>query len=127
MKEIPIIAGRNIAEQYGYDQVIIIARKVGEDGGEHVTTYGRSPDHCTVAAQIGNFLKHKIMGWPIAEDDTALARRALDEWFGGRENWPPVHKLDALIASVAHEARMGTPQPIERQRSGRADRWLRRR
>jgi hypothetical protein len=107
MKEIPVVAGQRIAEEYGYDQVVIIARKVG--GGEHVTTYGIDPANCAAAAQIGNFLKHKVMGWPLAEDDTALARRALNEWFGGRENWPPVHKLDALIASVAHEARMGKP------------------
>ena len=106
-KRIPVTAGERIAKQYGYDQVVIIARKVGDEGGEHVTTYGIDKSNCAAAAQIGNFLKHKIMGWPLAEDDTALARRALDEWFGGRENWPPVHKLDALIASVAYEARMG--------------------
>lgn len=29
MKRIPIAAGQRIAEQYGYDQVVIIARKVG--------------------------------------------------------------------------------------------------
>ena len=33
MKPIPIVAARNVAEQYGYDQVVIIARKVGDDGG----------------------------------------------------------------------------------------------
>ena len=67
MKEIPIHAARSIAEYYGYDQVIIIARKVGSDPdphGEHVTTYGRNMDHCNAAARIGDFLKHKIMGWP---------------------------------------------------------------
>lgn len=38
MKSIPISAARRIAEDYGYDQVVIVARKV--DGGEHCTTYG---------------------------------------------------------------------------------------
>ena len=61
MKPITIVAGRNIAEQYGYDQVVIIARKVGE--GEHVTTYGRDKANCAVAARIGEFLKFKVMGW----------------------------------------------------------------
>lgn len=62
-KSIPVVAARNIAEQYGYDQVVIIARKVGDPGGEHVTTYGRNRAHCDAAARIGDFLKFKIMGW----------------------------------------------------------------
>ncbi len=61
MKRIPIAAAQRIAEQYGYDQVVIIARKVGL--GEHVTTYGIDKANCAVAARIGNFIKHKIMGW----------------------------------------------------------------
>lgn len=62
-KPIPVVAARSIAEQYAYDQVIIIARKVGEGGLEHVTTYGRDKDHCAAAARIGDFLKFKVMGW----------------------------------------------------------------
>jgi len=63
IKPIPIKAGKEIAEKYGYDQIIIIGRKTGQDGCEHVTTYGVNKTHCDVAAQIGNFLKYKIMGW----------------------------------------------------------------
>jgi hypothetical protein len=66
MKRIPISAAKRIADDYGYDQVIIIARRVasGDDnGGEHVTTYGRTKMHCAVAASIGAFLKYKVMGW----------------------------------------------------------------
>src|SRR5260370_38634814 len=68
-KRIPIAAAQRVAEQYGYDQVIIIARKVGPQGigGEHVTTYGTDKANCDVAARVGNFLKHKVMGWPGAE------------------------------------------------------------
>ncbi|UFK26726.1 hypothetical protein [Roseobacter phage RDJL6] len=64
-KPIPISAAEKIAKQYGYDQVIIYARKVGDapDGGEHMTTYGVSLAHCQAAAKIGDFLKFKIMGW----------------------------------------------------------------
>jgi hypothetical protein len=61
MKPIPIYAAKDIAKDYGYDQVIIIARKVGE--GEHCTTYGVDKENCGVAARIGDFLKFKIMGW----------------------------------------------------------------
>lgn len=66
MKRIPIAAAQRIAEQYGYDQVIIYARKVGNDPephGEHMTTYGTSKSHCAAAAHIANFLQTKIMGW----------------------------------------------------------------
>lgn len=65
MKPIPISAAKLIADQYGYDQVIIIARKVGdvEPNGEHVTTYGVNKEHCSVAAKVGDFLKYKVMGW----------------------------------------------------------------
>jgi len=64
---IPITAARRIAEDYGYDQVVIVARcidKPGEQGNEHVTTYGVDKANCDVAARIGNFFKHKLMGWP---------------------------------------------------------------
>lgn len=63
MKEIPIQAAKQIAKNYDYDQVIVIARKVGANGGEHVTTYGKNKEHCKIAAKIGDFLKYKIMGW----------------------------------------------------------------
>ncbi len=64
MVPIPIRAAAHVARRYGYDQVIIIARRVGNGGGEHVTTYGRDTTHCGVAARVGAFLKHKVMGWP---------------------------------------------------------------
>jgi hypothetical protein len=65
MKKIPIKAAKEIAEKYGYDQVIVYARKTGDikPHGEHITTYGKNKDHCNAAAQIGNFLKYKIIGW----------------------------------------------------------------
>ncbi len=63
MKPIPISAAKEIAERYGYDQLIVVARKVGDGGGEHVTTYGRNKAHCDVAASVGDFLKFKVMGW----------------------------------------------------------------
>ncbi len=66
MKRIPISAARKIAEDYGYDQVIIYARKVGEapePHGEHMTTYGVTKLHCAVMTKIAKFLQTKIMGW----------------------------------------------------------------
>jgi hypothetical protein len=61
MKPIPISAAKRIAEQFNYDQVIIIARKVGE--GEHCTTYGIDKEHCEIAARCGGYLKYEVMKW----------------------------------------------------------------
>ena len=60
---IPISAAKRIADLYGYDQIVIVARKVGANGSEHVTTYGVGKANCEVAASTGDFLKYKIMGW----------------------------------------------------------------
>lgn len=68
-KPIPISAAKRIADEYGYDQVIVIARKAGEGGVEHCTTYGRTKAHCAVAARCGDFLKFRVMGW--AQEDKA--------------------------------------------------------
>ena len=60
---IPTKAAEDIAKNFDYDQVIIIARKVGQTGSEYVTTYGVSKIHCEIAERIGNFFKHKFMAW----------------------------------------------------------------
>jgi hypothetical protein len=73
MKRIPISAAAKIAKGYGYDQVVIIARKVGEapaPHGEWCVTYGVDKINCAVAARIGDFLKYKVLGWERVQDDT---------------------------------------------------------
>ena len=69
--KIPIAAGRKIAKAYGYDQVVIVARKVGLDGCEHVTTFGVDKANCDVAARMGDFFKRKLMGWAPSEPSDA--------------------------------------------------------
>jgi len=63
---IPIVAAKRIAVNYGYDQIVVMARKTGEGGMEHVTTYGVSREHCVVAEKMGNALK-RVMQWPESE------------------------------------------------------------
>mgnify|MGYP001613738452 FL=1 len=60
---IPIGAAKEVAEKFGYDQIVILGRRVGGDGIEHVTTYGVDKANCDVAARMGDYLKHNIMGW----------------------------------------------------------------
>ena len=55
--DIPINAAKKVALDYGYDQVIIIGRKVGVGGREHCTTYGVNKEHCAVAGDVGLILQ----------------------------------------------------------------------
>lgn len=100
MRSVPISAARRVAEEYGYDQVVIVARKVGEDGGEHVTTYGVDRANCAVAARIGNFLKAKIMGW--SDVRSAMVDRFL--------SWPLPRSVrsDACVTQEGYCPRVGT-------------------
>jgi len=61
---IPISSAKNIAQRYGYDQVVIYGRRVGDgpEAGEHLTAYGVTKVHCRIAAQISQTLK-RLMGW----------------------------------------------------------------
>lgn len=69
-KRIPIRCAEKVAKDYGYDQVVIYARKVGSPGGEHMTTYGVTKIHCGVAARIGKTLQ-RFMGWNVTVDESA--------------------------------------------------------
>ena len=73
MKPIPISAAKKIAHDYGYDQIVIIGRKVGS--GEHCTTYGVDRENCDAAADIGRFLKSKVMQWVDADAPLLLSQR----------------------------------------------------
>lgn len=65
MRTIPISAAEKIAKDYGYDQIIIYGRRVGEEPepcGEHLTTYGRTPELCAAAGRMSATLQ-EFMGW----------------------------------------------------------------
>ncbi len=72
MVDIPISAAKRIAEDYGYDQVVIMARRchtTPEPHGEHITTYGRTVEHCCIAAIMGDKLK-EIAQWSGVDETT---------------------------------------------------------
>ena len=49
---IPISTAQAIGKKHSYDQVIIIGRRVGDDGQEWFTTWGRNREHCDAAVKI---------------------------------------------------------------------------
>jgi hypothetical protein len=69
MNNIPISAAKALADKYNLDQVVIIARRVGEPGvgREFVTTYGKDLTNCKLAGTIGAFIKDKIMKWEASK------------------------------------------------------------
>ena len=55
MKKIPIDTAKDIAYDFDYDQVVVVARKV--DGGEWVTSFGKSKASCLVAARMAQHIQ----------------------------------------------------------------------
>ena len=111
---IPISAARKIAETFSCDQVVIIARRVGPGGGEQCTTYGRTKEHCTIAARMGERLQAGVMGWPgvlhpdaagiafeyaSALDDDRRAMHFLGLWWA--QDWDGIQDMfDSLPANM---------------------------
>jgi len=110
MRPIPVHEALSIASAYGYDQVIIIARRVGDDPaphGEHVTTYGVGIEHCGVAARVGNYIKHRIMGWPelsLDNDKMLVALRKIANYSTASTIQPVLIARDTLKQLVADNA-----------------------
>lgn len=70
MHPVPVSAAEKIAKEFGYDQVIIYARRIGEEPdpcGEHLTTYGRTPALCEAAGRMSATLQ-EFMGWNKEEE-----------------------------------------------------------
>jgi hypothetical protein len=61
-KPIEINKAKEIANEYNYDEVIILAID-NENRKQHVTTFGKKKSECIDAANIGNEIK-RLMGWP---------------------------------------------------------------
>lgn len=107
MKPIPVAAAKRIAEEYGYDQVVVYARKVGEEGGEHLSTYGRTKQHCSVAASMADTLK-RFMGWQTKKDQW-VEREAAKEYAAMRDEGQPVW------ADLSEENKERYREPLRRE------------
>lgn len=73
-KRIPINVAKQIANDYGYTQVIIHAYDGESSGVQCVATYGKTVDDCNNAAKGGNYIK-KLLGWSPDLCNTLPRRR----------------------------------------------------
>ena len=98
---IPIKAAEAIAKKYGYDQVVVYARRTGEypdPSGEHMTTYGIDKTHCEVASLMGTTLK-RIARWPTPQDVNdlnALYDDLADGCFDYSDHDQTLQRIEAL-------------------------------
>ena len=86
MSDLPIIQlseMEGLCTKYGFDQVIVLARKVGEGGYENLGTHGVDMEHSTAAEAIGEHLRKDVMGWvehpdgkELVDERVRLARAA---------------------------------------------------
>ena len=53
-KRIPVSQAERLGRKYGYDQIVILGRRAGDDGGWAKATWGTDREHCRVAALIGD-------------------------------------------------------------------------
>lgn len=110
-KRIPIAAAKHIADEFGKDQVIVVTWDK-TTGTTWVTTYGKTVDECTQAAEGGNRVK-RALGWPesLCSAKPARAKRkvlALDPRLVellDRVTGTPGPVSSALSASEWHELR----------------------
>lgn len=73
-ERIPIATAEQIGKKHGYDQVIIVARRIGEPGLEWCTTWGKDKTHCDAAARIGDAIRDSVT--PTIERLTSRAEEA---------------------------------------------------
>lgn len=65
----------SLAKKYKMNQVIVLCRRVGEDGYEHLSTYGTDKENCTVAYLAGEYLKKEVMKWTTKEGELDVASK----------------------------------------------------
>lgn len=113
MLPIPISAAEEIAKRYGYDQIVVFARRISNPlppvnadtantdpgpEGEHLTTYGVNPVHCSVAAAMGDVLK-AFMRWP-EQDDYYTALELLDDLQSGNFDYSDYDRATEQIGAL---------------------------
>lgn len=71
---LPVKAAKDLAKEYGLDQVILIAR-THDDEAVHFVTYGKTKNDCGMAAVDGRKLRAVIEAAPTSFADAVEAAK----------------------------------------------------
>lgn len=82
-------AGR-LAAIHGWDQIVIVCRSEGEDGGEMVTHAGRGPRDAKIAEELAGAISEHALGWvsDTAPELDQMVRDAKKEMATGPDSDP---------------------------------------
>lgn len=77
----PAEAAGHIAQAFGWDRIVVIGIRDGQEGGQVVTHAGRGPRHGAIADDMASYVKEKLFGWEsvVETDIDKLAREAMKE------------------------------------------------
>lgn len=78
-RDMPAEAAGKIAGAFGWDRIIVIGVRDGEDGGTVVTNAGRGPRHEAISNDMARYVKNMMGGFESesAVDIDKLAREAM--------------------------------------------------
>lgn len=80
-REMPAEAAGHIAKAFGWDRIIVVGIRDGDDGGQVVVNAGRGPRHEAISNDMAQYVREKLLGWDsvVESDIDRLAREAMAE------------------------------------------------
>lgn len=80
-RDMPADAAGHIARAFGWDRIIVIGIRDGEEGGTVVTNAGRGPRHSAISDDMASYVKKMMGGFEsvVETDIDKLAREAMKE------------------------------------------------
>ena len=92
-KRIPMKAAKQIIDQYGHDQVVVVALD-RESGQMQLVTYGKTMRDCREAARLGDVVAEAL---GLQDEKSQPPQLVLDPAFGADGKWMlPEAELDRL-------------------------------
>ena len=88
--KIPVAVSKRIAQEWGYDQVIVLGINPGQTYESSVSTYGVTKHDCEVAGKMGKQIAEWAVGNYKSLDDVCLnLKEKLNAIAGGKFEFKP--------------------------------------
>lgn len=97
------------------DHLLIHKDDLGYDVADQRFLAGRLERANTRIAKLE--AKHKISGGYIGQDALNDAAEFLDQWFGGRKEWPPVHRFTSILVAYSLSRLRGASDASDLERA----------